>query len=124
SVRETDWSPVDAKPLSAFEFQRLKARNSRRANLSAFQRVATEWRRPSVSWRQTLRWTWVAIGDLASNGQALIPALLRGEFIFTLGLWVAVFSVTASILAMPAIPLPVRYSAGLAAVAYLYLYAE
>lgn len=115
---------MDAKPLSALDFRRLKARSGQHSPLSAFQRVAAEWRRPSVSWRQTGRWTWVAMRDLVSNSQATIPALLRGEFVFTLGLWVAVFSVTASIVAMPTIPLPVRYSAGLAAVAYLYLYAE
>ena len=67
---------MDARPLSAVDFRRLKARSG---PLSAFQRVAAEWQRPSVNWRQTLRWTWVAMGDLISNSQATIPALLRGE---------------------------------------------
>ena len=49
---------------------------------------------------------------------------MRGEFVFTVSLWAAVFSVAAGIVALPGIPLKTRYAAGLAAVAYLYLYAE
>jgi hypothetical protein len=56
--------------------------------------------------------------------QAALPTLLRNDFAFTLALWVAVFSVTASVVAAPAVPLSIRYTAGLAAVAYLYLYVE
>jgi len=62
--------------------------------------------------------------DELRRWQAALPGLLRGDFIFTLALWVAVFSVAAAVVAQPTIPLPVRYSAGLAGVAYLYLYAE
>src|SRR5256886_11298045 len=39
-------------------------------------------------------------------------------------LWVAVFSVAASVVAVPSIPISVRYSAGLAAVAYLFVCIE
>src|SRR5207253_2657367 len=91
---------------------------------SVLQRVAAEWRRPSDGWRQTVRWTAVAVLDEMRRWQAALPGLLQGDFIFTLALWVAVFSVAAAVVAQPSIPLPVRYSAGLAGVAYLYLYAE
>src|SRR2546430_9174614 len=39
-------------------------------------------------------------------------------------LWVAVFSVAAAVVAVPSIPISVRYSAGLAAVAYLFVCIE
>src|SRR6059058_6135198 len=116
----TDWKPVDAQPLSELDLARLRTR----VQHSVLQRVAEEWRRPSDGWRQTLRWTAVAVLDELRRWQAALPGLLRGDFVFTLALWVAVFSVAAAVVAQPTIPLPVRYSAGLAAVAYLYLYAE
>ena len=56
--------------------------------------------------------------------KAALPTLLRHDFAFTLALWVAVFSVAASVVAAPGVPLSIRYTAGLAAVAYLYLYVE
>ena len=71
-----------------------------------------------------MRWAVIALRTEARNWRSAMPGLVRGDFVFTLGLWVAVFSVTAAIVAVPGIPLKTRYSAGLAAVAYLYLYAE
>ena len=112
---------VDAQPLSDAEFARLKATRSRP---SAWQHLTAEWHRPSDSWEQTLRWTGLALADEFRRWQIVLPGLLRGDFIFTLALWVAVFTVAAAVVAQPSIPLPVRYSAGLSAVAYLYLYAE
>jgi hypothetical protein len=111
---------VDGEPLSDADLARLKARG----RTSALRRVAAEWRRPSESWQQTLRWTALALRDESRRWQTALPDLLRGDFIFTLALWVAVFSVAAAVVGQPSIPLAVRYSAGLAAVAYLYLYAE
>ncbi|HET9849721.1 MAG TPA: hypothetical protein VFR68_14330 [Candidatus Dormibacteraeota bacterium] len=113
---------MDAQPLSEIEFARLKA--SRPRSPSAWQHVAAEWQRPSDSWQQTLRWTALALGDEWRRWQVVLPGLVRGDFIFTLALWVAVFSVAAAVVAQPSIPLAVRYSTGLAAVAYLYLYTE
>jgi hypothetical protein len=112
---------VDAQPLSETEFARLKGSRSRP---TAWQHVTAEWHRPSDSWQQTLRWTVLALADEWRRWQIVLPGLLRGDFIFTLALWVAVFTVAAAVVAQPSIPLPVRYSAGLSAVAYLYLYAE
>ncbi len=71
-----------------------------------------------------MRWALVALQTEARDWRLAIPGLVRGEFVFTVTLWVAVFSVTAGIVAMPTVPLTTRYAAGLAAVAYLYLYAE
>src|SRR5206468_10601234 len=116
----TDWEPVDAQPLSELDLARLRTR----VQHSVLERVAAELRRPSDRWPQTVRWTAVAVLDELRRWQAALPGLLRGDFVFTLALWVAVFSVAAAVVAQPTIPLPVRYSAGLAAVAYLYLYAE
>src|SRR5438094_4060041 len=116
----TDWKPVDAQPLSELDLARLRTR----VQHSVLERVAAELRRPSDRWPQTVRWTAVAVLDELRRWQAALPGLLRGDFVFTLALWVAVFSVAAAVVAQPTIPLPVRYSAGLAAVAYLYLYAE
>jgi hypothetical protein len=121
SLPATDCVLVDGQPLSDLELARLKAGRGRG---SAFQRVTAEWRRPSDSWQQTVRWTATALAGESRTWQAALPALLGGDFAFSLGLWVAVFSVAAAVVAQPVIPLPVRYSAGLAAVAYLYLYAE
>ena len=111
---------MDAQPLSELDLARLRTR----VQHSVLQRVAAELRRPSDSWPQTVRWTAVAVLDEWRRWQAALPGLLRGDFVFTLALWVAVFSVAAAVVAQPTIPLPVRYSAGLVAVAYLYLYAE
>ena len=121
SIPATDCDLVDGQPLSEIEFARLKASRSRP---SAWQHVTAEWHRPSDSWQQTLRWTGLALADEWRRWQIVLPGLVRGDFIFTLALWVAVFSVAAVVVAQPDIPLPVRYSAGLSAVAYLYLYTE
>ena len=82
------------------------------------------WHGPSDTWQQTLRWARLGILSELRYWQAALPTLVRGDFIFTLVLWVAVFSVAAAVVALPNVPLTVRYSAGLVAVAYLYLYAE
>jgi hypothetical protein len=111
---------MDATPISDLELARLKARGTE----SALRRVAAEWRRPSDSWQQTLRWTGLALADEWRRWQTALPELLRGDFLFTLALWVAVFTVATAVVAQPSIPIAVRYSAGLSAVAYLYLYAE
>ena len=112
---------VDGQPLSAADLQRLK---SRRASSLTPGRNAINWRRPSGGWRQTGRWALLAARTEARDWRLAVPGLIRGEFVFTLALWVAVFSVTAAIVAQPAVPIKFRYSAGLAAVAYLYLYGE
>lgn len=112
---------MEAQPLSERELARLK---SSRLQRSGFPAVATERPRPSETWPQTLRWIRLGLATELRYWQAALPTLLRGDFIFTLVLWVAVFSVAAAVVALPNIPLTVRYSAGLVAVAYLYLYAE
>ena len=55
---------------------------------------------------------------------AALPTLVRSDAVFSLMLWVAVFSVAAAVVAVPSIPISVRYSAGLSAVAYLFLCVE
>ena len=110
---------VDGQPLSAADLQRLK---SRRTSVSPAVAAVQLGRRPTFS--ELSRLTWLSVGREALQWRLTIPSLVRGEFVFTLALWVAVFSVTAAILAAPNVPLTVRYSAGLTAVAYLYLYAE
>ncbi|TMC26952.1 MAG: hypothetical protein E6J32_11175 [Chloroflexi bacterium] len=112
---------MDAQPLSERELARLK---STRAQRSGFRRVAADWHGPSDTWQQTVRWIRLGTVTELRYWQAALPTLLRGDFIFTLVLWVAVFSVAAAVVALPNVPLTVRYSAGLVAVAYLYLYAE
>ena len=112
---------MDAQPLSERELARLKSSRLQRSNP---QRVAPDWHHPSDTWTQTLRWIRLGIVGELRYWQAALPTLLRGDFIFTLVLWVAVFSVAAAVVALPDIPLTIRYSAGLVAVAYLYLYAE
>ncbi len=87
-------------------------------------RPTSTWQRPDGDWQQTARWAWIALATELRNWRLAVPGLVRGEFVFTLTLWVAVFSVTAGIVALPTVPLTTRYAAGLAAVAYLYLYAE
>ena len=83
-----------------------------------------DWHGPTDTWQQTLRWLGHGVVAELRYWQAAVPAVVRGDFIFTLVLWVAVFSVAAAVVALPNVPLTVRYSAGLVAVAYLYLYAE
>src|SRR5260370_8950318 len=53
-----------------------------------------------------------------------LPALVRSAAVFSLMRWVGVFSVAAAVVAAPSIPISVRYSAGLAAVAYLFICVE
>ena len=112
---------VDTAPLSELDLARLKAKQGPE---SAVDRVAAEWRGPSTSWRQTLGWTAFAFHRELKTWQAALPGLIRGDFVFTLMLWVAVFSVAAAVVGTPSIPLPARYSAGLAAVAYLFVCVE
>lgn len=76
------------------------------------------------SWRDTLGWSGVALTREVKTWHAALPALVRGDAVFSLMLWVAVFSVAAAVVAVPSIPISVRYSAGLAAVAYLFLCVE
>lgn len=110
---------MEGQPLSASDVRRLKSRRTQAWPAAAAVKLG---RRPSVS--ELLRATWLGISREALEWRLTIPGLVRGEFVFTLALWVAVFSVTAAILAAPTVPLATRYSAGLTAVAYLYLYAE
>jgi hypothetical protein len=49
--------------------------------------------------------------------------VVRGEFVFSLALWAAVFCVTAGIAATPGTPVTVRYGCGLTGLGYLFLYA-
>jgi len=56
--------------------------------------------------------------------QDALPSLLAAGFVFTLGLWVAVFAVGAAVLSIPSVPLDVRYAVGLCTLAYFYVYAE
>jgi hypothetical protein len=112
---------VDVAPLSQLELARLKAKQGAG---SAVQAVTSQWQRPSLNPRAAVRWMRIALLAELRTWQAALPTLLRNDFAFTLALWVAVFSVTASVVAAPAVPLSIRYTAGLAAVAYLYLYVE
>jgi hypothetical protein len=112
---------VDAAPLSQLELARLKAKQRAGA---AVERVTSEWQPPSFNPRDAIRWTRVALTTELRTWQSVLPTLLRHDFAFTLALWVAVFSVAASVVAAPTVPLSIRYTAGLAAVAYLYLYVE
>jgi len=112
---------VDAAPLSQLDLARLKAK--KRLG-SAVESVTTDWRRPSFNPIAVMRWTRVALVGELGTWKAALPTLLRHDFAFTLALWVAVFSVAASVVAAPMVPLSIRYTAGLAAVAYLYLYVE
>ena len=112
---------VDAAPLSELELTRLKAKQRLSSPLPP---VNSQRQWPSFSPDQALRGIRVSLVGELRTWQAALPTLLRGDFAFTLALWVAVFSVAASVVAAAGVPLPVRYSAGLAAVAYLYLYVE
>jgi hypothetical protein len=112
---------VETAPLSELDLARLKARQASRP---AVQPMAAGWRRPLPSWRDTLGWSGVALTREVKIWHAALPALIRGDLVFSLMLWVAVFSVAAAVVAVPSIPISVRYSAGLAAVAYLFLSVE
>jgi hypothetical protein len=112
---------VETAPLSELDLARLKARQATRP---AVQPMAAGWRRPLPSWRDTLGWSGVALTREVKIWHAALPALVRGDVVFSLMLWVAVFSVAAAVVAVPSIPISVRYSAGLAAVAYLFLSVE
>ena len=112
---------METAPLSELDLARLKARQASRL---AVQPVAAGWRRPLPSWRDTLGWSGVALTREVKIWHAALPALVRGDLVFSLMLWVAVFSVAAAVVAVPSIPISVRYTAGLAAVAYLFLSVE
>ncbi len=123
---------MEAAPLSELELARLKARQSL---TPAVQPSAAEWRRPLPSWHETLGWTRVAVTRALRTWEVAlarelktwhvgVPALVRSDFVFTLMLWVAVFSVAAAVVAAPSIPLSTRYAAGLTAVAYLFICVE
>ncbi len=49
---------VDGTPLSDVDLARLKAKQGQ---ASPVQRAATASRRPSLNWRETLRWTVAAL---------------------------------------------------------------
>jgi hypothetical protein len=108
---------VDRTPLSELDLARLKAKQSQAAEVA---RPALAWPRPALDWR-SLRATRWAVAREAKTWQAALPALLRGDFVFTLMLWVAIFCVAAAVVADPSIPIRVRYSSGLVAVAYLFI---
>jgi hypothetical protein len=112
---------VETAPLSELDLARLKARQASRATVKP---LADGWHRPLPSWRDTLGWSGVALTREVKTWHAALPALVRGDAVFSLMLWVAVFSVAAAVVAVPSIPISVRYSAGLAAVAYLFLCVE
>ncbi len=112
---------METAPLSELDLARLKARQ---ASLPTVKPLAAGWRRPLPSWRDTLGWSGVALAREVKIWHAALPALVRGDVVFSLMLWVAVFSVAAAVVAVPSIPISVRYTAGLAAVAYLFLSVE
>ena len=112
---------METAPLSELDLARLKARQ---ASLPAVHPVAAGSHRPLPSWRDTLGWTGVAVTRELKTWHAALPTLVRSDAVFSLMLWVAVFSVAAAVVAVPSIPISVRYSAGLSAVAYLFLCVE
>lgn len=112
---------METAPLSELDLARLKARQASRV---AARPVAPEWRPPVPSLRDSLGWTRVAVTRELRIWHSALPGLVRGDAVFSLMLWVAVFSVAAAVVAVPSIPIAVRYSAGLAAVAYLFLCVE
>jgi hypothetical protein len=109
---------VDGTPLSELDLARLKAKQSQP---EVVVRAPLEWHRPSLDWRRSLQWSASALARELKTWQAALPVLLSGDFVFTLMLWVAVFSVAAAVVADSDIPMTVRYSSGLAAVAYLFI---
>ena len=112
---------METAPLSELDLARLKARQGRG---TAIQPPSVAWRRPLPSLQELAEWTWVVLTREAKTWHVALPTLIRSDFVFTLMLWVAVFSVTAAAVAAPSIPLQVRYTAGLASVAYLFLCVE
>jgi len=121
SLSATDWGLVETAPLSELDLARLKARQASRP---AVHPVASGGRRPLPSLPDTLGWTRVAVTRELKIWHAALPGLVRSDAVFSLMLWVAVFSVAAAVVAVPSIPISVRYSAGLAAVAYLFICVE
>ena len=109
---------MDGTPLGELDLARLKAKQSQPEVLA---RPALAWRRPSLDWRRNLQWSASALTGELKTWQVALPTLLSGDFVFTLMLWVAVFSVAAAVVADSDIPMTVRYSCGLAAVAYLFI---
>jgi len=112
---------VETAPLSELDLARLKARQGSRP---AVLPVASGGRRPLPSLRDTVGWTGVALTRELKIWHTALPGLVRSDAVFSLMLWVAVFSVAAAVVAVPSIPISVRYSAGLAAVAYLFVCIE
>ena len=112
---------METAPLSELDLARLKARQASRP---AVHPVASGGRRPLPSLPDTLGWTRVAVTRELKIWHAALPGLVRSDAVFSLMLWVAVFSVAAAVVAVPSIPISVRYSAGLAAVAYLFICVE
>jgi hypothetical protein len=121
SLAATDWGLVETAPLSELDLARLKARQASRV---AARPVAPAWRPPVPSLRDSLGWSGVALTRELKIWHSALPGLVRSDAVFSLMLWVAVFSVAAAVVALPTIPISVRYSAGLAAVAYLFLCVE
>jgi len=121
SLSPTDWGLVETAPLGELDLARLKARQTSRP---AVHLVASAGRRPLPSLRDTVGWTGVALTRELKIWHTALPGLVRSDAVFSLMLWVAVFSVAASVVAVPSIPISVRYSAGLAAVAYLFICVE
>jgi|GEM_PF-4380361 len=116
-----NWSVVDGQPLSvsAADLLRLKSRRTQSATVAPVPPRRDRGGRDPL---QTIRWAWIGLHTEASRWQVALPIIVRGEFVFGLALWAAVFSVTAGIAGTGSIPVTVRYGCGLAAVAYLHLY--
>ena len=114
---------MEGQPISERDLARLKERATQVAVTRARQ-LAVPWNRPTLDLQDTVRWTAVGIRDEWRRWQAMLPALFKGDFVFTVALWVAVFCVAAAVVAQPGIPITTRYGAGLTAVAYLYLYTQ
>ncbi len=112
---------METAPLSELDLARLKARQGQPV---AVQQMPAESHRPMPSVRDTIGWTGVALTRELKTWHMALPALIRSDAVFSLMLWVAVFSVAAAVVAVPSIPISVRYSAGLAAVAYLFICVE
>src|SRR5437762_6121089 len=112
---------METAPLSELDLARLKARQASRP---AVELVASSGRRPLPNLRDAVGWTGVALTRELKIWHSALPGLVRSDAVFSLMLWVAVFSVAAAVVAVPTIPISVRYSAGLAAVAYLFVCIE
>ena len=112
---------METAPLGELDLARLKARQ---ASHPAVHPVAAAGRPVLPSLLDSLGWTRVALTRELKIWHTALPGLVRSDAVFSLMLWVAVFSVAAAVVAVPSIPISVRYSAGLAAVAYLYVCVE